>query len=106
MIICFVSSTKVHHSLFADNISLYPVPMLVTVLLLSIGACWFGYLISELFLFTSYQGALFVHPDNLALFDSLGSLAGGLPLLTLLILICLVPLRSSYRLGLMNMNMN
>ena len=92
MIISFVSSTNLHHSLFANNMIMNPMPMLVTVLLLSIGACWFGYLISELFVYTCYQGALFVHPDHNLLFDNSLSLSLSLPILTLLFLI---PIRIS-----------
>jgi len=86
MIVSFVSSPHIHHSLFADTDRIYPIPMLITVLLLSVGGCWFGYLANELFLVSSYQGSLFVHPDN-----AIDSLVTGVPLLTLLILLFLVP---------------
>lgn len=87
MIGCFLTIPHIHHTLFADTI--YSFTMLVTVLL-SIGASVFGYLVNQLFLFSSYQGALFVHPDNLILLDSL-PYSVGFPLLTLLILLVLIP---------------
>jgi len=69
--------------------------MVISLLLLYLGACWFGYLTSELLLgiVSTGQGALFIHPHHLTLLDYLVSLV-GIPFLSLLILFTLIPMMS------------
>jgi hypothetical protein len=81
MVGCFLSAPHIHPLFFADTT--YSNTIRVT-LLLSIGAAVFGYVANDLFLFSSYRGALFVQPDNLLLLDSL-PYSAGFPLLILLI---------------------
>jgi hypothetical protein len=76
--------------------------MLLPLILLTLGSTFFGYLTHETFLgigSTIYQGAIFTHPNNIALLDGSmiptsveGNIIGistlkYLPLVTLLILI-------------------
>lgn len=71
--------------------------MLIPLLLLNLGAIFFGYLTHELFLglgSTFYSSSLFIHPDHIRLLDgtfSQFSYLKYLPLTTLLILFTLFP---------------
>lgn len=111
----FLSKPNFPYSLILNKIILDPNwTMLLPLILLAIGSVFFGYLSHETFLglgSSIYQGAIFIHPNNIALLDgamipsvplsslvsfafqeSYQSILKYLPLVTLLILITLLPL--------------
>ena len=77
--------------------------MLIPLLLLNLGAIFFGYLTHELFLglgSTFYSSSLFIHPDHIRLLDgtfSQFSYLKYLPLTTLFILFSLFPFNKSFK---------
>lgn len=89
IILCFITPSHLSY-MFADFASKQTVLMTIPLVSLTFGAVVFGYLTSELFLGLQsyYQGALFRHPDHLVHVEQL-----FLPLLTLLILLLLVPVK-------------
>jgi NADH-ubiquinone oxidoreductase chain 5 len=96
MILTFLSRPHWHLTLIpflADPSGVMVVPLL----LLALGAAYFGFLTSELFLGLGsgyYQGALWTHPDHLLLLNTMISglsMVKLLPLATLLILFSLWP---------------
>ncbi len=99
LILTFLS--KPHYSLTIYSYIKDPeIFMGIPLFILSLGAIFFGYITHELFIGLGsefYNNSIFIHPDNLRLFDgslSQGSILKYIPLLTLIFIISLLPLKN------------